>query len=183
MITHEYIKQCFSYNKETGLLRWLQRPRNHFLTTHEFKRWNTRYSGSVAGSPSHKKASGTTYLQVKIGGRLYPNHRVIVLFVTGTFPANEVDHKNRNGKDNRWENLRDVTAKENMRNKSLQENNKSGHSGVTFDKEKTKWRARISDGEKRIHLGYFDTLDEAVIERSKAELHFNYHPNHGKSLQ
>ena len=39
-------------------------------------------------------------------------------------------------------------------------------------KSKGKWRARISVETKEIHLGLFDTFEEAVIAREAAELKY-----------
>lgn len=48
------------------------------------------------------------------------------------------DHKNHNTFDNRKENLREATHRENIRNKSKSANNKSGFIGVSWDKTREK---------------------------------------------
>lgn len=45
--------------------------------------------------------------------------------------------------------------------------NKSGYTGITF--RKNKWESRICYNKRRYMLGRFDTLDEAIAERTKAE--------------
>ena len=45
--------------------------------------------------------------------------------------------------------------------------NKSGYTGITF--QKNKWESRICYNKRRYMLGRFDTLDEAIAERTKAE--------------
>lgn len=45
--------------------------------------------------------------------------------------------------------------------------NTSGHTGISF--RKNKWEARICHNKRRYMLGRFDTLDEAIAERSRAE--------------
>ena len=45
--------------------------------------------------------------------------------------------------------------------------NKSGYTGITF--RKNKWESRICYNKRRYMLGRFDTLDEAILERTKAE--------------
>lgn len=45
--------------------------------------------------------------------------------------------------------------------------NKSGYTGITF--RKNKWESRICYNKRRYILGRFDTLDEAILERTKAE--------------
>lgn len=41
--------------------------------------------------------------------------------------------------------------------------------GVTYDKSRNKWVARISINGKRIYLGRFDTIQEAEKARKEAE--------------
>ncbi len=80
----------------------------------------------------------------------------------------QIDHKNRNKSDNRRENLRFCSNKENVRNKSLQSNNTCGIIGVNKRYENG-WRAYITDNRKQISLGVYKTFEEAVIVRLKAE--------------
>lgn len=80
-----------------------------------------------------------------------------------------VDHINRDKLDNRRCNLRICTQKVNVRNASLQRNNKSGVTGVFFDKRAGRWRAQIYHGGKVKHVGIFDDFDEAVRAREEAE--------------
>ena len=54
-------------------------------------------------------------------------------------------------------------------NKSRQSNNTSGIVGVYFCKDRNKWRAVIKKDGKKIHLGYFESKEEAIEARSKAE--------------
>ena len=81
----------------------------------------------------------------------------------------EVDHINRNRLDNRKENLRFVTSTQNNINMGVCKINTSGYKGVNWDKRRQKWRARIKLHRKEIHLGYFETKEEAVNTRKAAE--------------
>jgi len=51
----------------------------------------------------------------------------------------------------------------------LHKGNTSGHKGVTYDKQRKKWRAYIGFKGKQISLGYFDNVEDAVKVREKAE--------------
>lgn len=85
-----------------------------------------------------------------------------------------VDHINRKRNDNRKENLRKATEKENARNRGLQSNNTSGFTGV-FKKINSKsisWYAYIKVNGKNIHLGSFKTIEEAIKTRLEAELKY-----------
>lgn len=83
-----------------------------------------------------------------------------------------VDHISHNKLDNRKSNLRICTQSENTMNKSKHKNNTSGVTGVGWYKKYNKWRARIDVNKKSILLGYFDTYEEAVESRRKAEIKY-----------
>jgi len=85
------------------------------------------------------------------------------------------DHINRNGLDNRRDNLRDATSKQNQENCSVREDNTSGHIGVCWHKLGSKWEARIQNHGNRIYLGLFEKLEDAVRARNKAEKKYFTH--------
>lgn len=83
-----------------------------------------------------------------------------------------VDHFNHDTLDNTDSNLRIVTRAENMQNlKGPHKDGTSGILGVTWRKDRKKWKAYMGINGKNIHLGLFSDIDEAeraVIEaRSK----------------
>ena len=112
------------------------------------------------------------YRKICLFGKRYYAHHLIWLWHHGTWPEkDELDHINRIPDDNRIENLREVTHQENMENMSLRKDNSSGHVGVC--KISKKWRARIVVNGKQVHLGYFDTFDEACLARDQAKGKFH----------
>jgi len=78
----------------------------------------------------------------------------------------EIDHINRNPKDNRRSNLRFCTRSENNLNIS------NSHGVGRF---RDKWRARIKKNRKEVHIGVFNTKKEAIEARKKVETLF--YPN------
>lgn len=78
-----------------------------------------------------------------------------------------VDHINRNPNDNRKENLRICNENQNKRNRSLYKNNKTGVSGVYFNKNK--YFAYIRIDNKQIRLGSFTNKNDAIKIRLGAE--------------
>jgi hypothetical protein len=88
-----------------------------------------------------------------------------------------IDHINRNGLDNRKENLRHVTHSQNRMNKDLIANKTSRFAGVAWSTSKNKWRSYITCAlnKKFIHLGYFDNELVAAIYYS---LYLNKYFNH-----
>lgn len=83
-----------------------------------------------------------------------------------------IDHINRNRLDNRICNLRACTLQENNMNKSIPCNNTSGIQGVSWDKNRNKWLVHITVNRKQIHLGYFNTIEEAAEARRQAEIEY-----------
>jgi len=80
-----------------------------------------------------------------------------------------IDHEDKNRFDCRKNNLRECTGQENCFNRGLQGNNTSGVSGVSWNKNKNKWRSYITITFKRIELGHFKEKYDAIVERLNAE--------------
>jgi len=74
----------------------------------------------------------------------------------------EVDHINHNRVDNRKENLRNCTRRQNQHNQSVQKRKIfSQFKGVT--KYRSKWVTRISINRIPIHIGYFENERHAAM--------------------
>ena len=82
------------------------------------------------------------------------------------------DHHNRNPLDNRKENLWSASVTDNVRNSSINKNNKSGFIGVSWHKQSNKWRAYITIDYKQISLGQFSDIKEAIKARLNAEVKY-----------
>ena len=80
-----------------------------------------------------------------------------------------VDHINGDILNNCRDNLRVVSRQENSMNQGINKNNKSGVSGVHWNKSTNKWRAKITYKNKRISLGCFEKLEDATKARKDAE--------------
>lgn len=78
-----------------------------------------------------------------------------------------IDHINKNKLDNRKENLRICTNQQNLFNSKLAKNNTSGYTGVRWNG--FSWVAYIKYNNKRINLGSFDNIEDAIRERLKFE--------------
>lgn len=84
---------------------------------------------------------------------------------------NDIDHRDRNIFNNKRDNLREATRSQNNMNKKAQVNNKLGIKGVCFNKSKGKYEAYIKMNYEKIHLGSFNTKEEAKETRVRAEKH------------
>lgn len=165
MLGYREALELFRYDYETGVLYWRWRVSNRIPKTLE------------AGTQD--KSNG--YLYVKVHERRYLVHRVVMLMCYGFCGEGlDVDHINHVRNDNRLCNLRFVTGSENSKNQSVSSKNTSGVTGVYFSKAKKKYVAQIEVNWKAIHLGYFETLEEAAAARAEANLKFKFNNNHGK---
>ena len=115
------------------------------------------------------------YRYIRVDRKKYLAHRIAWKLLYGEDPE-EIDHINGNRSDNRITNLRSVSRLENMRNRKRASHNTSGVTGVCWYKNRSKWRAYISEE----LLGDFDKFEDAVAARKQAEKEYGYHPNHGR---
>ena len=83
----------------------------------------------------------------------------------------QIDHVNRKPFDNRKENLNIVTSRENAQNKGIYKNNTSSYSGVGL-RPNGKWQARIQIHGRRISLGCYDNIENAIQAKKEGELHY-----------
>lgn len=177
-ITYEILRETMTYNQETGYLLWSARPSKYFKTDCGHKAWNTKFSGKIAGHISPRQ-SGNAYINIQLFGKMYKAHRLVWLYVNGTWPKEEIDHVDGNGLNNRIENLRDVSRPENRKNIKRTKANTSGFMGVCWKPERKAWTAKIKINGKVIYLGTFKNKFHAAEARRAAERHHGFHKNHG----
>lgn len=144
-ITQARLRELLHYDNETGLFTW------------RITLCNRAINGNVAG---YKNGRG--YWHIGFDGKVYSAHRLAWLYVYGEFPKNDIDHINGDKTDNRIANLRDVETSINCQNRrKARTGNKSGVLGASWHKRFGKWSAKIRVDGKSIHIGYFDTPEEA----------------------
>jgi hypothetical protein len=150
--TQARLKELFDYDPNTGTVT------RKVATTNAVK---------VGDQLKRKDSNG--YIQVSVDSRLYTLHRLIWVWVHGKYPDGQIDHINRIRDDNRLCNLREVTLAQNMLNKSVYTNNWTGTPGVYWHARSCKWIACISVKSRRIHLGYFSSMEVAKETYLKAK--------------
>lgn len=103
------------------------------------------------------------YFAVTHNGKRVHLHR----FLMNAAEGDVIDHINRDICDNRLCNLRKVTKAQNAYNMGLVKTNTSGYMGVSFcngkGRQKKPWTAGIKMNNKRIHIGSYATVEEAVL--------------------
>lgn len=165
-LRYEEVARLFTYDRETGVLYWRNKNRNSIRRNY--------VAGSIKGAKDG-------YRRVRIKGKIYMEHRIIMMLCFGHIPENaEIDHINHVRNDNRLCNLRFVSRSENRRNQSVSPRNSTGHTGTYFDRDRSKFAAQIKVNGKVIYLGSYGTLIEAVEARKAADKKFKFNNNHGK---
>lgn len=158
-LTQARVRALFNYDEETGLLFWREREREDFATERAWKYFNTRFAGNVAGAIVHRRSG--PYRVVCIDNVKYWQHRVVWLYAHGAWPRQYIDHKNLDGADNRLSNLREASHTQNLANCPKREGTLMEFKGVARVRQSGRYAARIRANGKLIHLGCFDTPEEA----------------------
>lgn len=154
-LTAEQLRELVHYDPETGAITWIAGPQR--------------------GKPfGHRDPRG--YIQASIGGnrrriRIYA-HQAAWLYMTGKWPENDIDHRDHDKSNNRFDNLRDLPRFANQQNQiKAHANNKTGFLGVYA--RKSRFCSTIFVHGKAVHIGTFDTPAEAhaAYVEAKRRLH------------
>jgi len=100
---------------------------------------------------------GHGYFQIVIAERYYCVHRIIASCFLNLDIENledVIDHRDGNPSNNRIENLRITTGQGNDWNRTRAK-------GYSWNKHSKKWEAQIKVNGRHIHLGLFDTEEQA----------------------
>ena len=139
-ITYNRLYELLEYNPDTGEFTW------------KVDRKRLAKAGTKAGSKN-----GSGYIQISVDGKLYLAHRLAWFYCFQEWPV-LLDHINRDRADNRLDNLREVTQSVNVHNSSDRPS-KSGFRNAR--KVGSRFQSEIKINGKSIHLGMFDTAEEA----------------------
>jgi hypothetical protein len=112
---------------------------------------------------------------VQINNKIYAkiNNYYLHRKITNAKKNEVVDHINGNSLDNRRENLRICSIKQNVRNSQISKNNKVGYKGVYIDKRRTKkYIVNIMVDYQKIYIGAYYTAEEAALNYNKAAIKY-----------
>ena len=142
MLTAEELREHLDYDPETGVF------------TRRTTISNCVQIGYVAGG---KSTNG--YIRLRVLNKKYSAHRLAWLYVYGSWPSKHLDHINGIRDDNRVANLREATPSENSRNMKKRRSARCKLKGVRV--YKGRFLAQICVRGKNVHLGCYDTEEEA----------------------
>jgi len=154
MLTIERLREVLSYDPVSGHFTWRVRCHGYGGLIQPGDR-----AGYVGGNALRRRR------YVGIDGADYHEHRLAWFYMTGAWPENEIDHRDRDPCNTRWSNLRKATHKQNAEN-SVQPLGASGVRGVRW--QFGGWSARITHHGREIHLGRFKCLEDAAEVRELA---------------
>lgn len=141
-LTQERLKELLHYDPETGLFVRLRKTKKSAV-------------GSVAGS-----SNSAGYLVIRVDEKVYYAHRLAILYVTGEWPTAHMDHIDGDRSNNRYSNIRDVSATVNGQNRRSA--NKSSSTGLLgAHRKRSRFASRIVVDGTEVSLGRFDSPEEA----------------------
>ncbi|WP_314721489.1 HNH endonuclease signature motif containing protein [Rahnella variigena] len=173
----EYCLGCFQYSADTGSFIWKVRPIKHFSRPADHAGFNNAHAGKPAGCMGNNG-----YVGVGLNRKKFQVHRLIWLMFYGYMPEC-IDHINGIRHDQRIANLRNVSITENNRNRAGVKGRESESTGVYWCSDHQKYRARLRVSGKDIHIGYFDSKEDARTARKQVEIKNGFHPNHGRAAE
>lgn len=166
------VAEMIDYDPHTGKLTW--KRRDVYV-----RGWSNKRAGEECG----KLRNGYRVIEVRFGDGVRLRvmaHRLAWFIHCGRLPNGEIDHVNRDRSDNRACNLREVSSSMNKRNKSRMSNNKSGVTGVCWDKCRKKWAAQVRMEGRNHHLGRFDNLIDADLAVRRFRANNGFSESHGE---
>lgn len=144
-------RNLFEYDADTGVIRW------------RVSRGRVK-AGAEAGC-----LDGQGYRIIRAFGVIYQAHRIAWLFHYGIWPAEELDHKDRDKSNNRILNLREATRVQNACNSAAPISRSSGFRGVTKHRN-GRWQASIKIKGRSIYLGLFNDAEDAHAAYCSAQV-------------
>lgn len=146
-LTIEKLREYLKYNPTTGNFVWLKKAAN-----------NTKLNQPIIGS-----ITSSGYVKIRFLRKQYVAHRLAWLYMTGSWPKEEIDHINHVRWDNRWTNLRAATRQQQSACARLSSNNLCGYRGVSWDSRCEKWFGRIKYNGEVTYLGHYDNKEDAAF--------------------
>ena len=127
-MTQDELKKLVVYNPDSGFF------------TANFTRGPVKV-GKILGAETD-----AGYWRIQLNSQRWYAHRLAWLYMTGKWPAGEIDHIDGSPRNNKWANLREATRSENSHNRIPSD-------GVYWDSKRKVWRTTIQVNGCRKYLG------------------------------
>lgn len=153
-LTHSRLCEALDYCEQTGRFTWKVQAGSRGI------------AGAEAGS---MRRDG--YITIRIDGERFFAHRLAWFYTTKSWPTGSIDHIDGDTSNNRISNLRDVSHRKNLHNRTrAQANNRHGFLGVKRTANGG-WVACLKRPGKSSYIGRFETPEKAhaayLFEKSK----------------
>lgn len=120
------------------------------------------------------------YIRIRMDEHRFLAHRLVYAYHTGCWP-DQIDHINGVRSDNRIENLREATSRQNAINRKVRTGSTGITQGLCWYKPRQKWRIQISVGGKIHHAGYYHDVELAeLVAQELREKYFGEYSRGGK---
>lgn len=148
-LAHSRLTEVLAYEPSTGVFTWIAPPKT-----------KPYLLGKRAGT-----IDAYGYRYIRVDGIVIAAGRLAWFYITGEWPKGQVDHEDRDRDNNRWKNLRDLTASQNQHN--------HGFTGVGWLNGKRRWRVTMKLEGQSHYGGLHRCFCAAVSARNalKRELH------------
>lgn len=144
-LTQTRLQELLSYDYESGIFTW--------------KRLN-KPAGCL-------RKDG--YITIRVDNKSYLAHRLVILYVEGAFPSQQVDHKDRVRSNNTYENLKNVTPRENNFNRSTCRGLPVGIYLVERKGRSGMWYRTSIQAYGKQYSSYFREMEKAIEWRKTKE--------------
>jgi HNH endonuclease len=150
-ISFNRLRELVECNPEEGLAKW---------RVNRYNNW-----GHLVAEVGNALPTNHTCVD---GHQIYMSYIMWAFAHNGEWATNELDHIDRNRKNNKISNLRVATSSQNCMNRSYSKNT-SGVPGVYWHINRKRWQARIKVNHKSFFLGTFIDFEDARQARYDAE--------------
>lgn len=147
------LKTLLRYDPRTGIFFWIS------------DRARVAKAGDEAGS-----VTSAGYVRITVDGHRFMAHVLAWFYMTGEYVVRGIDHRDVDGTNNRWINLRRATKSQNCMNRKTRRDNALGVKCVLKKKGRISkpYYATIKVDGKQRQLGYCATIEEAAATYREA---------------
>ena len=155
MMDQGELRAALEYYPALGVFVWVKPSAYH-----------REKAGTEAGC-ARANGGGKKYHVIKFQGGAHKRARLAWFYMTGRWPADQVDHINGNSLDDRWCNLREATPTQNAWNHKRRAKASELPMGVRTNPS-GRFSARLAVNKRMIQIGTYDTSEQACAAYQQA---------------